>query len=197
MKEKTFQLRTMTMTAMLAAVSIVLMYLEFSVPFVPSFLKFDFSDLPALIGSFAFGPICGVLICLVKNVVHLFATMTGGIGELSNFLLSMIFVLPAGIIYKKKKTRRRAFFGALIGTFSMAAVSVFTNYFVVYPIYYNFMPKETVLGLYQAIFPFVKNMWQALIVCNVPFTIVKGLCNTLICFLIYHKISPLLKGKRS
>ena len=90
-------IRYMTVTAMLSAVAFILMFLDFSVPFMPPFIKMDLSELPALIGSFAMGPLCGVLICLIKNVLHLFITTTGGVGELSNFLLGAAFVLPAGL----------------------------------------------------------------------------------------------------
>ena len=80
-------LRTTAGTAVLAALSCVLMYLEFSVPFVPSFLKMELSDLPALIAAFAYGPVAGVLVGLIKNLVHLPVTTTGFAGELANFLL--------------------------------------------------------------------------------------------------------------
>ena len=104
--------RYLVISAMLSAVSIVLMQFDFSVPLMPSFIKMDLSDLPALIGSFSMGPLYGVIIALVKNLLHLLRTSTGGIGELSNFLLSALFVLPAGVIYQKKKTRKRAIIGA-------------------------------------------------------------------------------------
>ena len=88
----------MSVTAMLSAVAFILMFLDFSVPFMPAFIKMDLSELPALIGAFSMGPVCGILICLIKNVLHLFITTTGGVGELSNFLLGVAFVLPAGWI---------------------------------------------------------------------------------------------------
>ena len=100
---KNGNIRKLTVTAMLAAMSSVLMFFSFSVPFMPSFIKMDFSELPALIASFAIGPLSGAAVCLVKNLVNLFFTTTGGIGELSNFLLGVFFVVPAGIIYKIKK----------------------------------------------------------------------------------------------
>ena len=108
----------MAATAVLSALSCVLMYLEFSVPFVPPFLKMDFSDLPALIASFGYGPVGGVTVALIKNLIHLPMTTTGGAGELANFLLSACFVVPAGLIYKKYKNRKSALIGSLIGAFS-------------------------------------------------------------------------------
>ena len=99
--------RYMSVTAMLSAVAFILMFLDFSVPFMPAFIKMDLSELPALIGAFSMGPVCGILICLIKNVLHLFITTTGGVGELSNFLLGVAFVLPAGLIYRHKKSPQK------------------------------------------------------------------------------------------
>lgn len=187
--------RAMTATAMLSAVAYILMFLDFSVPFMPPFIKMDLSELPALIGTFAFGPVCGVIICLIKNVIHLLITTTGGVGELSNFLLGAAFVLPAGVIYRMKKTRTRALVGALIGALVMGVFSIASNYFLVYPFYYNFMPQEAVLGAYQAIVPGMKSILQCLVCFNFPFTAVKGLFSVVITMLVYKPLSPILKGR--
>ena len=186
--------RKMVMTAMLAAVSSVLMFFSFNVPLMPAFIKMDFSELPALIASFALGPISGVTVCLVKNLVNLFFTTTSGVGELSNFLLGALFVAPAGWIYSKMKRRKGALIGSLVGAVTMAIVSVFTNYYVVYPIYTAFMPMEAIMGMYQAINPAVENLWQALLWFNMPFTFLKGMASVAITFVIYKKISPIIKG---
>ena len=94
--------RKLTGTAMLSAVAYVLMFLEFPIPFlIPPFIKMDFSELPALLASFAYGPLWGVAVCLIKNLIHLMNTQSGGVGELSNFILGAVFVATAGIIYIK------------------------------------------------------------------------------------------------
>ena len=192
---KAVNVRYLTVTAMLSAVAYILMFLDFSVPFMPGFIKMDLSELPALIGSFSMGPLCGVMICLVKNVLHLFITTTGGVGELSNFILGVAFVLPAGLIYKHKKTRKTALAGSLLGAVIMAVFSVVSNYFLVYPVYYNFMPEDRILAAYQLILPSMKSILQCLICFNMPFTFVKGLFSVVITFLVYKHISPILKGK--
>ena len=107
-KESRMSVRYLTVTAMLSAIAFVLMFLDFSVPVMPNFIRMDLSELPALIGAFAMGPACGVWVCLVKNMLHLFMTSTGGVGELSNFVLGAAFVLPAGLIYKHKKNKKSA-----------------------------------------------------------------------------------------
>ena len=197
MNTKVKSLRMITVTAIMSALSAVLMFVEFSIPIMPSFIKLDISDLPALITSYAFGPVCGVTVCLVKNLIHLLATQTAGVGELSNFIHGAVFVFVAGMFYKYHHNRKFAFIGAMAGDFAMAAMSFFINYFFVYPIYFKLMAPETViLGAYQAILPSIDSLWKAILFFNVPFTFAKGLISVAITFAIYPKISPILKGKK-
>ena len=188
--------RKMTVTAMLSAIAFVLMFLDTAVPIMPSFIKLDLSELPALMAAFELGPVWGVIVCLIKNLLHLLMTTTGGVGELSNFILGAAFVLPAGLIYHHKKTKKNAIIGALVGSVIMGAISFPSNYFIVYPVYYNFMPKEVIVAAYQALVPFatIDSIAKCLLFFNVPFTIVKGLLSAIITILIYQPLRPLLKG---
>lgn len=180
---------------MLSGIAFILMFFEFPIPvLIPSFIKLDLSDLPALIGAFAYGPIAGILIELIKNLLHLLDSSSGFVGELSNFLLGACFVGVAGCIYKIKKTRKVAICGAVIGAFAMAIFSLVTNYFIVYPFYTNFMPMEAIIGAYKAILPGIDNLFEALLIFNVPFTFVKGLISVIITVLVYKPLSPLLHG---
>ena len=186
--------RKLAGTAMLAAVATVLMFLSFPVPLMPSFIKLDFSELPALIGAFAYGPLSGAAVCLVKNLVNLMRTSTGGVGELSNFLLGVCFVVPAGLIYKARRDRLGALIGALVGAACMAVLGIFTNYYIVYPVYAAFMPMDVILNMYRAINPRVETLWDALTWFNAPFTFVKGMCSVVMAFIVYKPLSPFLKG---
>ncbi|MBR5423697.1 MAG: ECF transporter S component [Clostridia bacterium] len=182
----------LVVTAMLAAVAVVLQYLEFPVPLVPSFLKMDLSDIPELIGAFVIGPVGGVVIALVKNLVHLLVSQSGFVGELANFLLGAAFSLTAGVIYKRHKTKKTALIACITATVVMAAVSLPVNYFIVYPIYAQlFGGMETILALYQSILPSAKTLLSALLIFNVPFTLVKGLMCSVITMLIYKPLSNL------
>ena len=197
-KKMNYGVRFTTMTAMLSAIAFILMYLEIPLPMImPDFIKFDFSDLPALIGTFAFGPVSGVIICLIKNLLHLMVSKSMFVGELSNFILGCAFVIPAGLIYHFKKTKMGGLLGGVVGAIFMGVFSVASNYFIVYPVYYNFMPEEVILAAYQAILPSVKNILQCLICFNMPFTIVKGMFSVVITFLTYKHISPILKGSQN
>lgn len=188
--------RTMAIVAILSAIAYVLMFMEFSVPLMPGFIKMDLSDLPALIGTFATGPVGGILIALIKNILHLTVTSTAGVGELSNFILNAVFVLPAGLLYKYKRTKASACGGAVLGAVLMAAVSIVSNYFIVYPVYYNFMPEDTILAAYQAIFPGVDSILQSLVLFNMPFTFIKAMISVVITFLIYKRLVPILNVTR-
>ena len=139
---KETNVRFIAVTGVLSAAAFVLMLIEIPVPMlIPPFIKFDFSDLPALIGAFAMGPLCGILIEFIKNLLHTFVSGSFGVGELSNF-----------------------------------------------------MPKDTILAAYQAILPSVKSIGESLLLFNVPFTFVKGMIDVAVTFLVYKKLSPILKG---
>lgn len=187
--------RRIVLIGVLAAISAVLAYINFSVPFMPSFIKLDISDFPALIASFAMGPVSGVIVCLIKNLLHLLSTSTGGVGELSNFILSAVFVLIAGLIYKKSKTKKSAILGSVLGAAAMAFVGLFSNYYLVYPVYENFMPIEAILNAYKVINPAADTLWEALLMFNVPFTFFKGMLSVIITIFIYKPISRLIKNK--
>ena len=187
-------LKAITVTAIMGAIGFVLMFLEFPIPaLIPSFIKLDFSEIPAIITTFALGPVWGVLVCLIKNVLHLFDSSSGGVGELANFLLGAVFVFTAGMIYRFHKTRKGAFIGALIGAILMAVLSVPINYFITYPVYTAFIPMEAIIGMYQAILPVANTLLKALLIFNLPFTFIKGMIDTVFCFIVYKKLSPILK----
>lgn len=192
--------RSLTVAAMLSAVAFVLMFLEFPIPMlIPSFIKLDISDLPALLGTFALGPVYGVAIELVKNLLHILlkGTSSAGVGELSNFLLGASFAFTAGWLYRRNKTRKGAIVACLTGAAVMALLCVPLNYFVVYPAYVVFygMPMEAIVGMYQAILPGNYGLLFCLTVFNLPFTLCKGLLDALLCYCIYKPLSPVLHGR--
>ena len=192
MQNSTSKVRVLTGTAMLGAVAAVLMYLEFPIPIMPAFVKLDVSELPALIASFAYGPVSGILVCLIKNLIKLPSTSTAAVGELFNFVMGALFVGVAGLI------RKGAIVGALLGALVMAVVSVPYNYFIVYPAYvvmYH-LPLDAIIGMYQAINPNVNGLLACLLVFNLPFTFVKGALDAVLCFLVYKPLSPILHGRK-
>lgn len=193
MRDKT--VRNLTVTAVLSAVAFVLMLFDFSVPIMPSFIKMDISEFPALLATFALGPVYGGAVCLVKNLLHLLVTKTAGVGELSNFLLGAVFTVTAGLIYKLNKTKKGAYIGSFIGSVAMALLSLPINYFITYPFYMNFMPLESIIKAYQAILSGVDGLLSCLLIFNLPFTLAKGLLSFLLTVLTYKRLRPILKGR--
>ena len=178
--------RTITMTALLAAISYVLAFLEFPVPLSPSFARMDLSDLPALIGAFAFGPVTGVMIELIKNILQLLSTSTGGIGELANFLMGASYVLAAGFIYRYKK--KIAIWACVISSIVMGIAAAIVNYFILLPLFETFMPLDQLIASFGEFLPFIKTKLDVVLFNALPFNILKGLVIGAITMMIYKNL---------
>lgn len=185
--------RMLTTTALLGAISSVLLFLNFALPIFPAFIKMDISDAPALIASFAVGPQYGVLVELVKNLINLTHTSTGGVGELANFTIGCAYVLPAGLIYKKNRTLRAAVRGMIVGILSLTIAAALMNYFVLIPLYSKFMPLETIISMYRAINPYADTLGKVVLMSIVPFNLLKGTITAILTFALYKRLSPILK----
>ncbi|MGO5358813.1 ECF transporter S component [Anaerofustis sp. LCP19S3_F7] len=188
--------RVMVCTAMLAAVSFLLAFLEVPMLLSPSFARMDLSDLPALIGAFAFGPMAGVVIELIKNGLQVFSTQTAGIGELANFAMGASFVFTAGLIYKRNKTKKTALIACIIASVVMGVVAGLLNYFVLLPMYSAFMPIDQVIASFGEIIPFIQTKFEVILFSAIPANIIKGLIISLFAILIYKGVSPILKGEK-
>lgn len=188
--------RLLTGCGMLAAVAIVLQYIEIAIPLMPSFIKLDLSDLPELLGAYAYGPAAGVSIAVVKNVIHMLASQSVGVGELSNFLLGAAFAFTAGFVYKRIRTKKGALVAGILASLVMGLISYPVNLFIIYPLYYKVMnfPEPAILAMYQALLPSVKSIPDALLIFNLPFTVVKGLLCVAISMVIYKPLSGFLKN---
>ena len=189
------QVRKLAVAALLSAMATVLMFISFGLPFLPSYLKVDFSELPALLASFALGPVYGVAVCLIKNLFNLPATTTGGVGELCNFLLVALLVLPAGILYRRKPSRKTAVISMVVGTLVMTVCSFFVNVYLVYPAYLLVMPEQAIVDMYTILAPWADEIWKGILTFNVPLTLGKGILDSVLTFLLYKHLSPILKGK--
>lgn len=194
LSKETWTTRNMVKISVLGVISMVLMLFDFSVWFAPSFLKLDISDLPALIGSFAMGPMAGVLVQLVKNLLNLLieGSMTGGVGELSNFLVGSVLVYSAGFIYYKKKTFKTAVLGLALGVIFMTTFATISNYFVVFPLYSKLMPLDVIIDMASKVNKFVVDYKSMMFYAIVPFNLLKGTTVSAITLLVYKKVSPIL-----
>ena len=194
-KTAVLSVRTISMTAMLSAVAYLLAVVEFPVSLSPSFARMDLSDLPALIGAFAFGPLSGLLIELVKNTLQLLTTSTGGIGEIANFLMGASYVVAAGVVYKHRKTKKTALLACVAASFVMGIAAALANYFILLPLFETFMPLDQLIASFGAFLPFIHTKLDIVLFNALPFNILKGLVIGGFTMLTYKRLTLVLKGR--
>jgi len=193
--------RTIAQAAMLGAVAGVLMNFEFPLPFLaPSFYQLDFSEIPVLVGTFAMGPVAGVLIELVKILVHLVTkgTMTAGVGDIANFLMGCAFIVPAGLIYRFHyvKSRKHAVMGMAVGTVITTILACVLNAYILLPAYGKAfgVPIESFIEMGSAVNSGVNGLPGFVILIIVPFNLVKYTLTSVIVFFIYKKLRVILRA---
>ena len=197
--KKLFTTKNLVLIAMFSALAVVLHIFDFAIPFIaPDFYKIDLSEIPVLIGSFIMGPVAGVIIEAIKIVLKLLikGTSTAYVGDLANFVIGCCLVVPASWIYQKNKTKKGAFIGMAVGTLIMAAAGAVINYAILIPFYVKAfgMPLDVIIGMGAKINPLISNKWTFVLICVVPFNIVKGVIDGLITAIIYKRISTFIKG---
>lgn len=185
-----FETWKMTRIAVLSAVAIVLFFVE--IPVV-AFYKLDISTFPAIIAGFSMGPLAGAIVLLIKDLLHLTATSTAGVGELADFIMSLAFVLPASMLYARNKTRRSALIGLVVGTVCISVVGALTNYFVLLPFYSTVMPMEAIMNVAKKAVSSIENTLQLVLYITLPFNLLKGVVLSAVTFLTYKQVSPLLR----
>jgi len=188
--------KTIAKIGVLSAVATILMLLEFPLWFAPNFYELDFSEVPVLLGTFALGPAAGVSIEFIKILINfvLNGTATGGIGELANFIIGCAFVIPAGYIYKHKKSFNSAIIGLLAGTLALATVGSLMNYYLLLPVYSKVYgaPIQAFIDMGNLLNPAITDLKTLVLYAVVPFNMFKGIVVSAITLLIYKKISPIL-----
>ena len=182
---------------MLAAVATVLMLFEFPLPFVPNFYKLDFSEIPVLLGTFALGPVAGVMTECIKILLNFVinGTETGGIGEIANFLIGCSMCIPAGLIYQKIHNKKGAWIGLITGTLLMTVFGCLINAFVLLPTYavvYG-MPLDGLVQMGHALNPAINGVATFVVLAVAPFNLIKGVLISAILLLIYKKVQPILR----
>ena len=192
--QRKITIRRIAACGILTAMAVLLMYLEVPLPFMPVFLKFDFAELPVLIGAFALGPVWGIVIELLKNLIHLPVTQTMGIGELSNFITGVIYVGTAGLLYTKLRTKKGAALSMVISTLVLSVVAIPVNAFITLPLYGSMMnfPIEAIIGMSASANPLVNDKLSLLLAVFVPFNLFKGTVVGIITFFVYKPISKLI-----
>ncbi len=195
--QKKVNVREVTQIGMLGAIAVVLMLFDISLPFAPPFYKIDLSEVPVLVGCFTMGPMCGALIEMIKVLLNLLinGTDTACVGEIANFLIGCAFCVPAGIIYKKSRTKKGAIIGMISGTLFMTFIGCFMNAYVLLPAYAKafHMPIDGLVSMGTAVNGNITNLLTFVLFAVAPFNLLKGITVSVIVLLIYKKISPVLK----
>ena len=190
--------RYMAFVGMFGAIAAILMFFEVPLPFIaPVFYKLDFSEVPVLIGTFALGPVAGFLIEALKIVIILIikGTSTAFVGELGNFAVGAALFLPAGLIYRKMKTRKGALIGMIVGTAVMVLVGSFFNAYVLLPLYAAaFGGVENIVAAGTAVHSAVNSVAGFVALCVAPFNLIKGIITAAVTLVLYKRISGLIKG---
>ncbi|MDM0867707.1 ECF transporter S component [Clostridium perfringens] len=187
MKTKTLNTNRFIKLSLLSAIAVILMYIDF--PVIPIFpwLKIDLSDVPALMGAFAFGPLAGVIIELMKNLLILIVkgTGTGFVGELANFLVGVALVWPAALVYKKNKTKKTAILGMVLGILCIEVVGILANVYLLLPAYGMAMSKaELMQYVTVGLIPF--NGIKSILVCGITYALYKKVSISI------FKVEPML-----
>lgn len=192
-----FSTRKVAMIGMFSAIAVILMLLEIPLFFAPGFYKLDFSEIPVLIGAFAFGPMAGVTIEFCKILLELLlkGTTTAFVGELANFIIGCSFVLPASIIYLHRKTKKTALIGSVTGTVCMTVFGTAFNAIYLLPKFAQLygMPLDAIVQMGTVVNPAINSVTTLVIFAVAPLNIIKGASVSAITVLIYKKLSPILK----
>ena len=196
-KGRILTVRKTAMIGMFAAIAGVLMIIELPVPFAPPFYAIDGSELPVLLCGFAFGPVAGVLTEFVKILIKLLLkpTTTAFVGELANFCVGCSMILPATILYHIKKKKATAIAGSAVGTLCMTLFGTLFNAVYLLPTFavmYG-MPLEGLIEMGTAINPAITNVVTFVALCVAPLNLLKGTCVSVLTFLLYKPLSPILK----
>lgn len=197
--KRLFTTKNLVLIAMFSALAAVLMLIEVPLPFLaPSFYELDLSEVPIMIGTFIMGPVAGVIMEAVKILLKLLikGTSTAYVGDFANFCIGCCYIIPAGIIYRKLKTKKNAIKGLVAGTVTMAVAGVVLNYFLMIPFYVKFfkMPLDVILAMGAEIYPVISNKLTFVLLCVVPFNLFKGIIIGIITLLVYKRISTFIKS---
>ncbi len=189
-KKDLFSVPNMTRMAILAAVASVLFLVE--IPIGMPIYKLDLSNVPVLIGSFAMGTVPGLIILAVKSLIGLLHSSSAGIGELADFIMGACMIIPASLIYQKKKTRGNALIGMLTGTLCCVVAGVLVNKWIMFPFYMGAF-HMTMDGIIKMVsWNGVDSEWKVLLMVTAPFNLIKFAVISGITALIYKPLSPLL-----
>ncbi len=194
-----FEIRNVAQIGVLGGIAFILMTIEFPLWFAPGFYRLDISELPVLIGSFAMGPLAGVLIEMIKVLLYFFihGSSTAGVGDFANFIFGCSLVIPSSILYQRHKNRKTALIGLGIGTLAMTVASALLNAYLLLPVYSAafHMPMDALIRMGTAVNPAINGLWAFILLAVVPFNLFKGILISCLTMLLYKSVSPILHNR--
>lgn len=187
-------IRFMSRVAIFGAISAILYivpFLKFPLPIFPSFLEFHFDEIPLFIAGFAYGPFSAFCAIIVKTIIKLPFTSTLTVGEWADLIYSTAFVIPAAIIYQRKRNIKGVILGFAVGFIVQVATSLVFNVYIMIPFYMFVMgfPEAAILAMAKAANPAVTDIgWSLGFLAIVPFNIIKNAMVVILTFLVYKSI---------
>lgn len=195
-KHKVFTTKNMILVAMFGAISMALMMVDFPIPIAPSFMKFDFADLPAMLATFMMGPVEGILVCIVKLALRLMirGTETAFVGELANLIAAIAYMVPAALIYHFRRTKKGAAVALTVGTITVSIVCVLSNLFFIFPAYSKLygIPMDAIIGMGHAINSHINSLFSLMILSILPFNLIKFGVVSIVTFLVYKRLKHMI-----
>ena len=188
--------RNITRVGVLSVMAFILMNIKMPLAFIaPAFMKLDISDVPVLLGAFTMGPIYGVIIAAIKNILNIIitGTDTGMVGELSNFIIASVYAITASVFYRRYRTFKGAILSLILGIVLMTTSAFISNYYFIFPLYAKIMPMEAIVAMGSKIFPKVTDLFTMMVYCIIPFNIIKGSITAVVTVLLYERVRPALK----
>lgn len=191
-----FKTSSLVKIGLLSAIALALMLLDFAIPIFPAFLQLDISDVPVVVGTLAMGPLAGIMIELIKNILHaLIATTTMGIGEVANFIVGIAYIIPLGILYNKNKNTKNVVLGLISGTIIMTIVAGIFNYFILIPLYsiivFN-QPISAFVAMAAQVNGLITNFVTMILLAIVPFNLLKGIIISALGYYLYKMLKPII-----
>ena len=191
-----FCTRNIAKMGILGAIAGLLMLIEIPLFFAPDFYKVDLSEIPVLLGAFSMGPVAGIVIECIKILLNFVfnGTITAGIGELANLAIGCCLVVPAALIYKKNKCMKTAIIGMAVGTVTMTISGAVLNYYILIPVFASAfgMSVDAIVAMGTVLNKNIDSLWDLILLANIPFNLIKGVLSSIITFLLYKRLSPLL-----
>lgn len=193
------KLNKMVKISILSVLALIFMFIEVPLPIFPSFLKIEVSDIPAVVGAIIYGPLAGVIIELIKNLLHgVLMTSTGFVGELANFIVGSAFVIPIGLIYNRTNIKFKLLVSAILGVILMVIAAAVGNYFVFLPLYEKVMGwhLDDFVAMGAAINSSITSVKSLVILSIAPFNVLKGVIVSVVITVIIKPLSSIIEKEK-